>query len=164
MRFISFIIATIFALFFSALFPSFQLFFYIPFLIVCFFRSSFITSLWLGFLSGLIMDLVSSFHLGFHALILTLISLIFYNQKKYFKESAINIAIFTIIISIFYSFCQILMLYLFENKSILNLSVLFLDIFLMSLLDALYALIFFGYPFELYEQIKKGKFFQKNEE
>ena len=160
----TFIFATIFAIFSSAIFPNFfKPIFYIPFLVISFFQASFIISLWLGCLSGFITDLLSSTHMGMHALIYTLCVMLFYRQKKYFKETPLNISIFTVLISFVYTLLNVVLLYVLEGGIKITFTWFLTDFIGMSLFDGIYAFIFFALPLKMIELLKKRKIFIEDE-
>lgn len=160
----SFIIATFFTIFSSSLFPYFKPVFYAPFLVLLFFNLRISSTLWLSCLSGLIVDLFSSTHLGLHALISILCASFFYRQKRFFKETPINIAIFSSLISFVYVLLNAILLFVFEKGIKITPSWVMTDLIAMSFFDGLYALICFALPIKAFELIKKRKLVEDDDE
>lgn len=158
----SFIISTFATLFVSALFPHFKPIFYAPFLVISFFNTTFIISLWLSCLGGLMVDLLSSSHMGLYALVYTLCTAIFYRQKKYFKDTPTNIALFTILISLAYTVINVILLFIFDKGINISLLWFLTDFIGLSLIDGIYAFVCFAFPITAYELLKNKKLFAIN--
>ena len=155
----SFAISTLCSIFLSALFPHIKPIFYAPLLVISFFNTSFITSLWLSFFGGLIVDLLSSTHMGMHALIYALCVAIFYRQKKYFKNTLINIVLFTILISFAYTLINSLLLFVFDKGINISFIWFITDFIGLPLLDGIYAILLFALPLKVNELLKNKKLF-----
>jgi rod shape-determining protein MreD len=155
---VSFFIATFFTLFISAFFPGFKPVFYAPFFAIVFLNSTFISSLWLGIISGLIIDLFSSRYFGINALTCVLCISLLYNQKKYFKDSVVSISLFSCLISFSYMTLAVILLYIFDKGPKLGITWFFTDFVLMSIIDGIYALLFFAIPIKTLKLLKKNSF------
>jgi rod shape-determining protein MreD len=153
----SFLCATLVTFFSSAILPQIKPQFFTPFLVISFFNLSFLSSLWLACLGGVIVDLFSSTHLGLHALIYTLCSALFYRQKKYFKDTPINIAIYATLISLANTFLNVILLFVFEKGISLSFIWFWTDFIGLSLLDGFYAFLLFALPIKGLEMLKKTK-------
>lgn len=153
----SFALATFLMIFSSSIFPSFKPVFYAPFLVISFFNLGFGATLWLSCLCGLAVDLFSSSHFGLHALTYVICAFIFYRQRRFFKEAPINIAIFSSIISLFYTIANAALLFLFDSGIKMNFLGLTTDFVVLPLFDGLYALLCFALPIKGFELLKKFK-------
>lgn len=72
-------------------FPTLHLLFFVPFLIYCFYRCSFIQCLWLALFCGIMVDLLSSqTRLGIYSSIYCLTAALLYNYKYHFFEDRLS--------------------------------------------------------------------------
>lgn len=147
----------LFALIFqSAAMPSLQFMAFGPFLVLAIVYSSFVQALWLGCLSGTIIDLFSSTHMGSYALCYTLTVALLYKQKRNFiDEKPLNLALFTAVISLTSTILLTLLLFVFDRSSAFSGKWAFLDAWVMCFFDAIYALVWFYCPFILYKAAKR---------
>ena len=151
----SFIFSTFAAISFSAFIPFYKPVFYAPFLAISFLSTTFISCLWLSCFGGFIIDILSSTHMGLNCLVYTLLTVIFYKQRRYFIDSPANIALFTILISFFYMLLTFILLYVLD-KGVRISSISFLtDFVVLPLLDGIYAVVFFVLPTKTIEVISK---------
>lgn len=160
----SFLIALFFTIFFSSFFPGYKPVFFAPFLAISFFSLSFTSTLWLACFSGIAVDLFASTHFGIHALISTICVLIYYRQKTFFKETPINIAIFSALISAGYILLNFLFIFIFDKGLKISLLWFFTDVVLSSVFDGIYALIFFSTPLYIVAWLKKRYALLKHED
>jgi cell shape-determining protein MreD len=140
------------AIFCSVFFPNFHILPFTPFLALACMRKSFLTTLWLSVLSGIVMDLITS-ELGFglNALALTVVSGIMYRQKHhFFADSPLALSIYTTLISSLTSFFLLLL-----QGVTLSPSILFSELIFMPILDGVYAFLWFTCPMKLYHYGKK---------
>lgn len=139
------------------LFPNIRLAPFSPFFAILFSRVPFTRALWIAFSCGLILDLVSSeIRFGLHALNYTITAAFLYHQKRHFfddKPSALSF--FTAIIAAFSTLIHIFALQAFDRGIALSFRLIFTDVFLMSILDGLYAFLWFTCPMKLYTYIQK---------
>jgi rod shape-determining protein MreD len=124
-----------------ALFPSWKLTFFAPFIIITYYKKPFSACLWLALASGLAMDLLSDQrHLGIHALNYCLTTCILYSQKNnFFEESLSTLPIMTFLFALISTIIQIPLYSLFEKKLPLSGQWLLTDLLLFPLLDAVYG-------------------------
>lgn len=160
----SFVFATFAALFSSALFPSFKPVFYAPFLVISFLNCSFISSLWLACLGGIVVDILSSTHMGLNALIYTSLATCFYRQKRYFKDTPVNITLFTVLLSFLYTLLSVILLFVLEKGVKLSFLSFITDFIVLPIFDGLYGLVFFAIPIKAYEVLSKRKLTQEAED
>lgn len=154
----SFLISLLFSLFIPTFFPHITLVYFAPFLVILFFNETFIRALWGAAISGLIIDLLSSHHFGISSLCYTLTALFLYRQKRFFKKIASNIAIFSFFAAATYKMLKTVALFIFENGIPISIFWFFTDIVFLSIIDGLYAFIFFAIPIKGFEYLK-NRFF-----
>ncbi len=160
-----FFLALFSALFGTVLFPDLRLIAFAPFLAFAFMRTSFVTSLWLAFLCGLIIDLLSAeLRFGSYALNYCLTTLILYKQKRhFFEEKMLSLALFTLFFSLISTLLQLMLL----KEVPFTWKLALADLFGMPIVDALYALFWFTLPMKAIAYLKKGtwrRFFTKHTE
>lgn len=125
--------------------PGFRLMYFVPFLIILFYQKSFSTSLWIAFFCGLFIDLLSSQSpFGFYACNYTITSAIVFHQKRnFFADHLTTLPIMTFFFSCVLTLLQVFFLIIFGTRVSLSIQWLFLDLLLMPIFDALFALIWF---------------------
>jgi rod shape-determining protein MreD len=138
-------------LIFPMLFPSWHLTFFAPFLIFSYYRSSFLSCLWLSLLCGIIIDILSAApYLGIHAMNYCVVTWILYQQKQnYFEDSLSTLPLLTAFFAVLSTLIQAVLMYL--TNSPIDFSWLWVssDLIKMSLWDALYAFMWFTVPLSL---------------
>jgi len=141
----------------GALIPWLHLLPFAPFLVFAYMRCSFPVSLWWALLSGLIIDLMSSqMHFGLHALNYCLTTLAIYTQRKhFFEDKPIALSVFTALFASTSTLLQLLLFSAFERHLPFNWKSLLSDLFAMSILDGIFAFIWFTLPMKLYLHIRK---------
>ncbi len=167
--YVPFCLALLVVVFWTLFFPWIKLAPFAPFLAILFSRATFPKALWTAFGCGLILDLLSSeLRFGLHALNMTLTTIFLYPQKKhFFEDKATALSFFTAIIAAFSTLVQIFLLHAFDRGVMISLRLIFTDVLLMSLLDAVYAFLWFTCPMRLYTYIQKvglKSLFKKTEE
>lgn len=152
-----FALALFFALFGLVFLPHVHLLVFSPFLGLLYNRCQFVGALWIASLCGLVIDLLSSeFRFGIHALNYGLTTLLLYKQKRHFVEDKpLALSLFTILISLVSTLWQLLLISIFDRALPLSGKLLFTDLVLMPLADALYAFLWFSCPMLLFLHIKK---------
>ena len=153
---VSFFLALITALFGTALLPNVRLMAFAPFLALLYMRKSFVTSLWIACLSGLLIDLLASQHrFGIYGLGYCLITVLLYSQRKhFFDDKPLGLALFTALISFFSTSLQLIV---FERGISLTWKLACTDLIGMPLLDAVYAFVWFTCPIKVYQHILSSK-------
>ena len=154
----AFILAFLALLFQSLALPKLHLFAFSPFLAFVYMRGDFLFSLWMGFLSGLVIDLLSSqLPFGLHALSGCIASFCLFHQRRHFFEDKIfSLFFFTAIISLFFFLNQGIFFYLFGGKISFDLVSISYEWFMVGLLNGLYALLWFALPLRMYQwKLKK---------
>lgn len=140
-------------------FPSLNLLSFAPFFALLFMRKSFLSCLWISTLCGLLVDLLNAkFHFGFCALNFCLTTLLIYTQKRnFFEDRLFSLSCFTALISAVSSLIQLIFLALFEKHFPFKLQLLFTDLLLMPVVDALYGFFWFTCPMKIYQNIIKRR-------
>lgn len=133
---------------FPILFPDWHLTFFAPFLILCFYRKTFLSSLWIALLSGLIIDILSAgAPLGIHATNYCLVTWLLYKQRlNYFEDSLSTLPILTGFFAITSTLVQVALMSFMDSSIPLSWQWVKSDLIKMPLWDALYALIWFTIP------------------
>lgn len=134
-----------FTLFSQILEPSFRLNFFAPFLIIVFYQSSFLSSLYLALLAGLIIDIFASpLRFGVYALNYTITSAFLYGQRKnYFSDSLMTLPIMTFLFAVVSTVLQVCLLLIFSKIPNISIAWFFSDLLLMPALDAFFAFCWF---------------------
>ena len=157
----SFFLSLFFALFATSFIPNIKIIYFLPFLVILYFNTSFITSLWISFLSGIIVDLISTTHFGINALVFTVLTALFYHRKRLFNLSTLNIFLFTVLLSISHSIFKVFFLFIFDKGLTISFLFFITDVILMSIIDGLYSFLFFALPLKAIDKFKKSSFFTK---
>lgn len=150
--YISFLLAFLMTFISTALFPGIRLMTFAPFFALSYYRLSFPKALWLAFGCGLLLDLLSSeLRFGIYALASTVVSAIFYTQKRhFFEDKDLAFSAFSALISVGFT---AFLFFLSDLK--LHVGTLLTNLLLMPALDGLYAFLWFTCPLKLYTYIQK---------
>lgn len=153
----SFSLAFFAAVFGTVFFPFLHLSFFAPFLALCYHASNLSKSLWIAVVCGVILDLMSSeFKFGLHTLGFVLATLVLYPQKRhFFEDKPLALSIFTVIIAAGLTLLQFVLIHLFDRGISFSALTFLTDVILMSIVDGLYAFLWFTCPMRLYIYIKK---------
>ncbi|NGX47606.1 MAG: hypothetical protein K1000chlam3_00985 [Chlamydiae bacterium] len=143
---IPFFLAFFAFLFSSAIFSTFRLFYFAPFLAIVLQRLPLQKSLWIASFCGLALDLLSTAtRFGLYSLLTVACALLAYRFKRwFFEESLFSIPLYTALISSIFVLLQWV---------VLIRAPLWLPLF-----DALYAFLWFTCPILLYNLLIKRKF------
>ncbi len=155
-----FVITLALTIWFPIIAPSLRIFFFAPYLVVCLYKHPFIRCLWASFLAGILVDLLSSYqHLGLTGLNYILTTAVIYNQRRnFFSDNPSTLPIMVYLFSLISTVIQFPIFYIFEHRVTINSSWVISDLFIMPLLDALYAFSFYVAPFWIFgKPILKGR-------
>jgi len=135
-------------LFLSPWLPQWNLTYFAPFIVICFYKKPFETCLWLSLICGLIMDLLSSQrHLGLYSLNYCLATALLYSQKQHFFEDSLStVPIMCFLFALLTAVIQVPLHTLFESKVTLAKDWWLNDLVLMPMVDALYGFVLFTLP------------------
>ncbi|MCX6989564.1 MAG: hypothetical protein NTX49_00630 [Chlamydiae bacterium] len=159
----------LFCVFFgSIILPDFRLIAFSPFFAIVFQRTSYIKSLWICFLCGLILDTFSSQqHFGLYSLCYLVVAGISYSQKKhFFEDKPLALSLFSGLISSVCGMGLLLLTFMFGRQFPITLEVIISETLVTPILDALYAFVWFTVPIKIYLYISSGrlkKIFEKKE-
>lgn len=155
--YLSFSLALFAAVFGSVFFPYLHLSFFAPFLALSYHAATLSKSLWLSLICGVILDLISSeFKFGLYTLTCVLATLILYAQKRhFFEDKPLALSIFSAIIAAILTLLQFVLVHLFDRGITFSILTVLTDVIFMSLVDGLYAFLWFTCPIRLYIHIKK---------
>lgn len=140
----------------EALFPQVHLFVFAPFLALLVIRKQLLASLWLGALSGLTLDLLSSnFRFGLYATSFLATILAIYKLKNlFFEEKAHALAVFSVLVAMVFTVIEASLLSFFGHLPPFTLKTLTIDFLILPLFDGLFSFFWFSMPFKVY---KKGR-------
>ena len=140
------------------LFPACHFFAFSPLVVFYLIHTSLIPTLWASVGLGLLMDVVSSSHMGVNALNFFLTSFLLYRQRKHFiKDNPYNLSLFTSLYSIVWTILYAVLIFLFDRRILFHGKWIITDLFIMPALDGLYAYICFTLPFALIDKMRKKK-------
>lgn len=145
-----FSVSLFFLLFVHALFPSWKLSFFAPFLVLCFYRLAFIPCLWFSLFCGLIIDLHSAQHpFGLHALNFSLTTFFVYDKRQsFFANNWSTLPVLTGIFSFTSTGLQLLLFYILKFRFSFSWEWMLSDMLFMPFCDCIYAFICFTLPFK----------------
>lgn len=126
---------------------------YIPFLIILMLSSTFGKAMWMSCFSGIILDLISSNNFGIHALNFTLITFFLYRYNRFFNDRPINICFYTILASMTSTLIYFFLYFIFKNAFSISIKWIFTDLLFMSIIDGIYAFIWFSCPIIVFQVI-----------
>ncbi len=154
---VPFLLALTFALFGHLFFPYLRLSAFAPFLAIIYNRFHLSKALWTSFGCGLIIDLLSSHtRLGLYALNLVLTTALLYPQRRhFFEDKAFALSLFTTLIAALSMSIQLFLVHVFDKGIPISFKTILSDVIFMSMIDGLYAFLWFTSPMRLYTYIKK---------
>lgn len=138
------------------LLPQMPLLYFAPFLVISFYKQTFTTCLWLSLLCGLIVDLFAAqTRLGLYGINYCITTFFLYSQRTHFFEDSLStVPILTLFFSISSTLIQTALLYAMGQDLLLSWMWVRSDLFLMPLVDAVYAAIAFTLPSLFIPRIK----------
>jgi rod shape-determining protein MreD len=136
------------------IFPSLRLMFFAPFLIQVYYKKDYQSSLWWALLAGLVLDcLTFDTRIGLQSLNYVLTTSIIYHQRKnFFEDSMTTLPLMTDMFAIISTLFQVVLEYVFGQGLSISYEWAWTDLILMPLIDALYALTIFEFPFSLFSK------------
>jgi hypothetical protein len=148
MMMLYFIYACCLAMLLPLFFPFLHLLYFPPFLILCFYRCSFVGCLWWALICGLIVDLFSSeTRLGNYAINYCLTTLCFYRYKFHFFEDGFStLPVMSSGFTCLSTLIQVGMFYLIGKPFILSGEWIINDLILIPVQMAIYAILAFSLP------------------
>lgn len=155
-----FFILGLVALFFGAIILSHVYFVaFVPFLAICYNRTSLIGSLWWAAFCGLFIDFFNfSLPFGVNSIIYVIVSLLLYRGKNiFFAEKPIALALFSGLISITLSLGYTIFSIIFFKRGITNFNLFILDLIARAFFDMIYALFWFICPAFIIFKVKRWK-------
>lgn len=140
-----------------------RLTFFAPFLIIQYYKRPLVGSVWFSMVCGVIMDLMASQQwFGMWALNYSLTTLILYRLRhRFFSDSVSTVPLMTAFFGIFSTCIQFFLLLVFERGVTLDLHGFVTDLFLMPVLDGVYAYVFFIAPGIFMPRLKKREYFME---
>lgn len=128
--------------------PQFKLNFMAPFVIISCYQKSRQTCLWMAFLCGIVLDLLTPLqHFGLYALDFCLALLILYPQRRnFFADSPSTLPIMTFFYSFLCTLIMGLLMYGMETRNPFSWPWAFTDLLLLPAVDSLYAFFCFIVP------------------
>ncbi|NGX37574.1 MAG: hypothetical protein K1000chlam2_00730 [Chlamydiae bacterium] len=146
-----FLLALFALLFSTSIFPFLRLLVFTPFFAIAFQKKTFLQSLWIAALCGLLVDLMSSnTRFGLYSLSHVICAGATYRfRRHFFEESILSIPLYTGLISFTLSLIQTLLIY-----PSLFFSLFFTSCLLMPLADVAYAFFWFTCPLMVYHTVR----------
>lgn len=157
---VTFLLCLTATLFIPVIQPSFRLQFFSSFLIIAYYKKSFVHCLWLSLICGFIIDLLASQpRIGMHALDYCLTTLALYNQRKnFFADSLTTLPLMTFFFSVLSTLIFVFLGYMMELNINLYWSWVLTDLLILPAGDGFAAFLFFIVPPLLIgKKPKKGK-------
>lgn len=161
---ITFGIALLSTLLGPLLFPKLHLFYFVPYLVTCFYRLPRRAVLWRAYFSGVIIDLLSSSPLfGLTSLNYAVVSWLLYGQtRNFFEDKPSTLPLMTFLFSFLSTIFSAITLLFFRDPITFSGTWIVTDLIGMSLVDALYALLVFSLPFQLTYSLRKLHIFKRS--
>lgn len=158
----AFYLSFLFIVISPAVFPSFHLLFFAPYLVLCFYKLTRYQSLLRAFFAGVIVDCFSSSpFFGAVAINYCIVSFLLHGQRRnFFEDKFFTLPVMSALYSFLSKIVWVVVLFFFKQKSSFTGKWYVFDIFGLSLLDGLYALLFFYLPFQLTQKISKMGLFK----
>ena len=143
------------------IFTNFVLFSFAPFITLVILTCPFHKTLWLAFITGGMLDLLSSDPMGIHALQYVGASLIFFRYRRYFLyDNYLHFSIANVLVSFTLTLFNLFFLFLFDRRVPFHGKWILGDLFGMPIVDGIYAFLWFSGPFYIYILFKKyGRFY-----
>lgn len=142
------------------LFPSVKLYYFIPFLVRCFYLKSLNTALLMALFIGFLVDLFSTHsRFGLYAANYVITTYFLYGLKKnFFEDNLSTLPFMTFFFSLFSSILHYFLIILLSSQTIpLSFAFIFVDFLLMPALDSLFAVSVFTLPAYFFgKPIRKG--------
>lgn len=142
------------------LFPSVKLYYFIPFLIRCFYLKSLNTALLMALFIGFLIDLLSAHsRFGLYATNYVITTYFLYDLKKnFFEDNLSTLPFMTFFFSFFSSILHYFLIILLGSQTIpLSFAFILMDFCLMPVLDSLFAFMIFTLPTYLFgKPTRKG--------
>lgn len=153
---LTFALALFFTIFAPLWVPKLHLFYFAPYLILTFYRTTRYKALWAAFGCGLLIDLFSSnSFFGLTALNYCIVTFLLHGQvRNFFEDKFSTLPIMTALFSISSTLLSMVLLSFLGNKVELSWEWGATDLILMPLADALYGLLFFSLLFQLLHKIR----------
>lgn len=158
--FLLFIYTYSLAMLLPLLFPFYHLLYFVPFLILCFYRCSLINCLWWSLLCGLMIDLFSAeTRLGTYAINYCLTTLCFYRYKFHFFEDRFStLPTMTFGFTCLSTLIQVLIFYIMGKSFSLSWEWVISDFFIIPFQMVLYTLLAFTLPSFIVVYLKRRYF------
>jgi rod shape-determining protein MreD len=156
MLIVAFILAMLAVALQGLLIPRLAILAFAPFLALAILRCQQKRALWLGALSGALIDLLSDDPMGLHALNYTVIAALLFPFRKHFLyDQPLHLSLFTGLISILSTILQLFLLFLFDRRVPFEGKWIFADLVGMPVIDALYAFTWFAAPLSFFDKLRR---------
>ncbi len=136
----AFIFCFLFLLFSAPFLLKIKIMLFIPFLILFIQSCSFLSCLWLSFVIGFLMDLLSSYQIGLFSLSYVVTSAFLYSQKKhFFEDNTLHFSLFASLYSFIFSLIFTFLFCIFGAKEAFTGKWILTDLLIMPFLDGIYS-------------------------
>lgn len=141
-------------------FPFCHLLYFAPFLVLCFYRYSFVGCLWWSLICGFVVDLFSvETRLGTYAMNYCLTTLCLYRYRfHFFEDRWSTLPVMTFSFTCLSTLIQITIFYLISKPFVLSWEWVMNDFFLIPLQVAIYAIVAFILPSLVIAHLKRRYF------
>lgn len=156
MLILAFFLALLATIFQGILIPQIQILPFVPFLSLVLMKCKPHNSLWIAALTGAFIDTLSDDPMGLHALNYVIVVGLFTRFRNYFSfEKPLHLSLFSFCISFSSISLQLLLLFLFDRRIPFGGKWTFVELIGMSLIDTLYAFIWFAVPITLTTKLRQ---------
>jgi hypothetical protein len=148
--------AVVALLIFPLIWPGLNLAFFVPCIVIAYYKRTFIASLRLSLACGLFLDLLSSHeHLGIYATSYCIATALLYRARlQFFADSLSTLPLMTFFFSTIATAVQILLLHIFEKGFALSFAWVVTDLCLLPVCDAIYSFVWFALPVLVFRQAR----------
>ncbi len=153
MLYFAFLLSAIALFLQMTIFPHFVILAFAPWIAFVTLKCSSKRSLLLAMMGGIFLDLFSNDPIGVHALNYTLVAFILSRYRRFFSyDQPRHLSLFTLLVSFVSTVLQLFLLFLFDRRIPFTGEWILVDLVLMPIADAFYALIWFAYPLKLFSK------------
>ncbi len=158
MKWVYFTGLTLFLTLLQSIFPKYLLFCpFIPFLVLIILEKKLETALWAGLFIGIFVDFLSSMRFGFFILSNLATIRIMYSFKNHFHmDKPVHFILCAWIFSFIFSIFQGFFFFIFDKTIIFTGKWIVIDLIFFSILDGLYGLIIFYWPYKIIKKMTKN--------
>lgn len=154
-----FFIAFLACLLIPPVWPTVKIYFFVPFLMISYYQFTFVSCLWISIACGIIVDCLSVHaFFGLNAFVYCITTFILHSQRTHFFADRLSTlplmtALFSMTATLLFMFSAIIL----EGKHLLSWHLIYTDLILMPVWDALYGWACFVLPLQLTAEFTRLK-------